>query len=636
MGLSEEQKDEVTQLAQTLTRADDVAECYEAINGLYWLCLPNNPLRLPREELMLQLGVIEATTALLIEPGQSLFVVVPALMLLGRVSLHNHDCANRVAQSGAIEEACRLMDRSMRDPLPTASEQDVDNHNARRREAARLVMHVLSEENEAYKVVLQTDLLSSITQDIRDRHGAVAVQVAILSHLASRSQARTALRVPDVIDTLAGVVQQDVEKYGVVSAACSLALLLGHEDSHSALTLLSDTLVHNLLKAFQATVRGESFEGGWYNAPKLAEALGALAGTQPNAEALGNAGAVEMLVSAMSSAYTKFKSSNCIERSEDIGSIANALWSLSFADANKARLQKHPDAATLLNAVSVDDTLERCARRNASGVLWELRGATTPAQQHPAHPHPNNDEDKRQATDTHIMLSYSWTQQDVMLRVYQALTEHGLTVWMDVDQMSGSTLEAMAQAVEAASVVCIGVSRQYKESVACRTEAEYAYVMRRPCIPLILDSSYTPDGWLGALLGSQLWIDFSNDSQTLDKSIEILLTHIGKVTSSTKISPPTQSVCSQQHQPHSVVAVTKSSVLEHFSTWTVDEVGDWLDRAALSNCKEPFVRNRVCGRALSALRKTMGTPQFRQIVLDDFKVPSVADIVEGHLQWHSS
>ena len=42
---------------------------------------------------------------------------------------------------------------------------------------------------------------------------------------------------------------------------------------------------------------------------------------------------------------------------------------------------------------------------------------------------------------------------------------HPLTqTWMDVDQMSGSTLEAMAKAVEESCVFIMCVSKKYKES----------------------------------------------------------------------------------------------------------------------------------------------------------------------------
>ena len=40
---------------------------------------------------------------------------------------------------------------------------------------------------------------------------------------------------------------------------------------------------------------------------------------------------------------------------------------------------------------------------------------------------------------------------------------------MDIDQMGGSTLEAMAKAVEGANLVLMSVSKRYKNSQNCRS-----------------------------------------------------------------------------------------------------------------------------------------------------------------------
>ena len=48
------------------------------------------------------------------------------------------------------------------------------------------------------------------------------------------------------------------------------------------------------------------------------------------------------------------------------------------------------------------------------------------------------------------------------------LDSEGYDVWIDLEQMGGSTLEAMASAVENAAVVLICYSRKYKESVNTR------------------------------------------------------------------------------------------------------------------------------------------------------------------------
>ena len=53
-----------------------------------------------------------------------------------------------------------------------------------------------------------------------------------------------------------------------------------------------------------------------------------------------------------------------------------------------------------------------------------------------------------------------------------------------MDLMEGSTLEAMASAVENAAVVIIGVSEKYKRSPNCRTGCEVIYLFfysRIPC-----------------------------------------------------------------------------------------------------------------------------------------------------------
>ena len=69
----------------------------------------------------------------------------------------------------------------------------------------------------------------------------------------------------------------------------------------------------------------------------------------------------------------------------------------------------------------------------------------------------------------HVMISYNWEQQPVMLKIRDALKSSGYNVWMDVDKIGGSTLQAMALAVENSAVILVGVSRKYKESANCRS-----------------------------------------------------------------------------------------------------------------------------------------------------------------------
>ena len=68
------------------------------------------------------------------------------------------------------------------------------------------------------------------------------------------------------------------------------------------------------------------------------------------------------------------------------------------------------------------------------------------------------------------MISYCWAQQDVVLRIKKALAEQGYVCWLDVEQMSLSTVDAMAEAIDSSYAVVYGISLDYKESANCRLE----------------------------------------------------------------------------------------------------------------------------------------------------------------------
>ena len=71
----------------------------------------------------------------------------------------------------------------------------------------------------------------------------------------------------------------------------------------------------------------------------------------------------------------------------------------------------------------------------------------------------------------HVMASYNWDHQGVIMRVVGSLQSRGYLVWVDLEQMKESTVDTMALAVEGSEVVLVGVSRAYKEYSNCRMEA---------------------------------------------------------------------------------------------------------------------------------------------------------------------
>jgi hypothetical protein len=67
----------------------------------------------------------------------------------------------------------------------------------------------------------------------------------------------------------------------------------------------------------------------------------------------------------------------------------------------------------------------------------------------------------------------------------------------------------MANAIEHSHCVLMCMTEAYKQSANCRAEAEYAFSLKKPIIPLIMQSGYKPTGWLGIILGSKIFVDFT-------------------------------------------------------------------------------------------------------------------------------
>ena len=115
-----------------------------------------------------------------------------------------------------------------------------------------------------------------------------------------------------------------------------------------------------------------------------------------------------------------------------------------------------------------------------------------------------------------VMLAYEWrTQQQVML-LKEELMEQGFTVWMDVDRMMGSTLEAMAAAIEQSDAIIMCVTHRYKESQAALHGGGVRVHPQEAAIPVMFEKSYKPDGWLGIIEGSKLYYNMHNSDEMRD------------------------------------------------------------------------------------------------------------------------
>ncbi|CAF4115588.1 unnamed protein product [Rotaria sordida] len=141
-------------------------------------------------------------------------------------------------------------------------------------------------------------------------------------------------------------------------------------------------------------------------------------------------------------------------------------------------------------------------KKAAHGILWLLENEEKALK--------NTKNEQQHKHEYDLMISYSWNDMDLSHQVCDYLTKNKhYKIWIDRDEMHGSTIDSMAEAIEKSDIVLMCMSETYKRSENCKAEAEYARKRKRCIIPLMMREKYDPDGWLGFICGQKLYIDFT-------------------------------------------------------------------------------------------------------------------------------
>ncbi|CAF1446909.1 unnamed protein product [Adineta steineri] len=207
-----------------------------------------------------------------------------------------------------------------------------------------------------------------------------------------------------------------------------------------------------------------------------------------------------------------------------------SLFFLTFNDKiHQLLITSYDNFIRYLKTVLVHST-EQGVQAAAKGVFWKLENELIITEQLlDKNENTINNEEKYD-----IMISYSHSNKDLCLQIYESLIKLNYRVWLDFENMYGSTLQSMATAIELSDMVVICMSNPYKQSAYCRSEAEYAYTRQRHIIPLVIEKKYRSDGWLGIICASKMH----------DKKNELLI-HDNKTSASVKIQ---ENTCDEQTQ----------------------------------------------------------------------------------------
>eukprot|EP00056_Hartaetosiga_gracilis_P005751 m.88490 g.88490 ORF g.88490 m.88490 type:complete len:786 (+) comp12268_c1_seq1:62-2419(+) len=293
-----------------------------------------------------------------------------------------------------------------------------------------------------------------------------------------------------------------------INAACGLANLVGHLENHPLLK--ADTTIFEMMcDCIEATRRGEAYHGAYYSEWGLIRNLANMSVSDSNKPLLKKTNSVECACKGFRVGEKYIKLEEC---------VAKLISNMSFS--YNLQTEFNIDIMSVIKDIKDRSTSEE-ARRLADVALFQQkqRGQSKDVLEKKIEAAPSS--------DMHVMISYPWKWQKEMLALKQYLETSGLNVWFDLDDMSGSTLDAMATAVEGSFAVIICMCSEYKESAACRAEGEYAFNLRKPIIPVKPDMAYTPDGWLGMLLGSKLYFDVSCEP-SFEKNCPAIVKEISK------------------------------------------------------------------------------------------------------------
>jgi hypothetical protein len=152
-------------------------------------------------------------------------------------------------------------------------------------------------------------------------------------------------------------------------------------------------------------------------------------------------------------------------------------------------------------------------------------------------------------------------------------------VWIDVNDIHGSSLEAMAQAVENSSCVLMCITEKYRQSINCQAEAQYAFKMNKKIIPIIMQSGYeNVKGWLGIIMGDKIFINFTK--YELEECFRRLKQELD-LNLNKKIKTSVSQSKAFQHIPDKILKSTQALSLQPkdhiIEEWTEVQVRNWFN-----------------------------------------------------------
>ncbi|CAF0994584.1 unnamed protein product [Didymodactylos carnosus] len=280
-------------------------------------------------------------------------------------------------------------------------------------------------------------------------------------------------------------------------------------------------------------------------------------------------------------------------------SIVNILWSISFHDEWKTKLQNDEEFLSILNNLikhlseEKDDLLlVQFERKYLSTVTQALKGimfnledgsvreeensivqTTQPLPSAVAAPAPHH---------LSVMISYSHSDVDFVKTLVDALKpyESLFNVWIDYENCKSEDLwEEIALSIEQASVVLLIVTQSYFDSKSCRREVTYAIDRKQKRIlPIYVGSEYVASGWLGIRIEGPQYVRFGKKSfeETIEQLTNMIVVETQPKTEPVHYETPERnSVHVESNIAEHVELAQKSIENTSVALWSADDIVQW-------------------------------------------------------------
>lgn len=442
--------------------------------------------------------------------------------------------------------------------------------------------HIL-EQAEVMQVLLK-DVETTTEKTPPESCGSWAV--TFVQRIALLDMARGVLPRLGFIQPLARMMK--TSSYQGMKAAIAVTTLIGRDESSGNEINITPSVLTVLLDCFGHVIRGTSgngFAAGLFELIELATCFRNLCVSDTNKLLLLEK--ADQVLDCFCDVLTQEVSKN----SDSVECTIEALLQLSCDDNFKKQIAAH----------RVVNVVKNLNGTKASELCWSLQDKTSARRASVI----DKEAAKSQAevatpgvpaTSAKVFISYSWAQADKVRAIAQTLKQMDYDVWLDVDQMTGDTLERMADGIDAADVVLCGISTQYKESTNCRLEGQYAQCQRKLIIPLMLEENYRPKGWLGILMGPKLWYDFTFDLGNKSKFQESITGVVKDIAKQTGTVASTRTVAAATEPP--ATAAPSDQIGKQVCAWSCEETQTWLKDRGVASLVKPFAHLQLDGVCL--------------------------------------